>query len=330
MRLLALGFALSWFASGAVDGVVTNQTTGKPQSGVVVTLVELGSAMNNLGSVTTGADGKFTFPATLKAGAPHLIQAQHLNVNYNQMLPPGTPGQGLTVDVFNASASVKEAQVSQDMFLLEPTGTEVVVSERIIYTNSGKNTYLDPEGSIKLFVPSGVTGPIQVRIQAPQGMPITRPAEKGNAPNLYVVRYPIKPGETNVDVNYSLPMTDGKATFEGKVLHSGGPIRFVAPSGVKLEGPFEDSGPIPQTTATAYTLKGREYSISISGSGSLRASAQNGGGEGGEDAAPPIEARKPLIYEKLPWVLTLSFAMLAVGFIMLFRKAAPIRSGGKL
>ena len=147
------------------------------------------------------------------------------------------------MDVYNASTSVKDAQVSQDMFLLEPTGTEVVVSERVVYTNTGKLTYQDPEGSIRVFVPSGVTGPVQVRIQAPQGMPIVRPAEKGKTPNLYVVKYPIKPGETNVDVSYSIPMSANQATFEGKIIHSGGPIRFVAPSGVKLEGPFVETGP---------------------------------------------------------------------------------------
>jgi hypothetical protein len=328
MRSIGLLLALAFAASAAVDGVVTNQTTGKPQGGVLVTLVELGSAMNNIGSVTTSADGKFTFSATLKPGAPHLIQAQHQSVNYNRMLPPGTPGEGITVDVFNASASVPDAQVSQDMFLLEPTGTEVIVSERIIYTNPSKLTYLDPDGSIKLYVPKGITGPVQVRIQAPQGMPITRPAEKGNSENMYVVRYPIKPGETNVDVGYSMPMSNNQAKFEGKILHSGGPIRFVAPSGVKLEGPFEETGPIPGTTATAYTLKGREYAITVSGTGSLRASAQNSG-EGGEEQGPPIEARKPLIYERLPWVLSLTFAMLGVGFAMLWRRTAPVRPSGK-
>ena len=47
-----------------------------------------------------------------------------------------------------------DAQVSQDMFLLEPTGTEMVVSERIIYTNTSKLTYHDPDGTIKIYVPT--------------------------------------------------------------------------------------------------------------------------------------------------------------------------------
>ena len=261
-------------AFAAVEGVVTNQTTGKPQGGVAVTIVELGSGMKNLGTTTSAADGKFTLPVDLQSAAPHLLQGQHQGVNYNRMVPPGTAAGVLSLDVFDVSSKVKDALVTQDMFLLEPTGKEMVVSERLVYTNSGNVTFQDPAGTVKFYVPAAVTGPIQVRIQAPQGMPITRPAEKGSQPNTYFVRYPIKPGETNIDVSYMMPMTASQVKFEGKILHGGGPVRFVAPSGVKIEGPFDDAGPIPGTSAMAYTLKGgSEYSLTVSGSGTLRASA---------------------------------------------------------
>ena len=328
MRILLLVVLFTGWALAAVEGIVTNQTTGKPQGGVAITLVELGSGMKNLGTAKTAADGKFTLPVDLQAAAPHLLQAQHQSVNYNRMIPPGTPGNGLTIDVFDVSSTAKDALVTQDMFLLEPTGTEMVVSERIVYTNTGNVTFQDPSGSVKFYVPSGVTGPIQVRIQAPQGMPITRPAEKGEQPNTYVVRYPIKPGETNIDVSYMMPMTASQVKFEGKILHGGGPVRFVAPSGVKLDGPFDDAGPIPGTSATAYTLRGSEFSLIVSGSGTLRASA---GAEsaGSDDTGPGIDVRRPLIYERLPWILAFAFSMLAVGLILLYRKEAPVGRGSK-
>ncbi|HYI95486.1 MAG TPA: hypothetical protein VEX68_18235 [Bryobacteraceae bacterium] len=316
-------------AFAAVEGAVTNQTTGKPQAGVAVTLVELGSGMKNLGTTTSGPDGKFTFPVDLQSAAPHLLQGQHQGVNYNRMVPPGTAAGALTLDVFDVSNKVKEAVVTQDMFLLEPTGTEMVVSERLVYTNTGNITLQDPAGTVKFYVPAGVSGQIQVRIQAPQGMPITRPAEKASQPNTYVVRYPIKPGETNVDVSYMMPMTGGQAKFEGKILHGGGPIRFVAPSGVKLEGPFDEAGPIPGTSATAYTLKGgSEYSLTVSGSGTLRASASPEAGQS-DDTGPGIDVRRPLIYDRLTWVLAFAFSMLTVGLILLFRKEAPAARGSK-
>jgi hypothetical protein len=327
MRLPILVIASACVALAAVEGVVTNQTTGKPQGGATVTLIELGSGMKNIGSVKSSADGKFTFPADMQAGTPYLIQAMHEGVNYNRMLPPGTGGTGVAVEVFDSAAKVKGAEVSQDMFLLEPTGSEMVVSERIVFTNSAKLTYQDPNGTIKFYVPSGVTSPVQVRVQGPQGMPITRPAEKGTDANTYVIRYAMKPGETNIDVSYSLPMTGSEAKFAGKVLHGGGPVRFVAPAGVKLNGPLEEGGAIPGTSAMAYTLKGREFDVTVTGTGSLRASAP-AAADGGSDEGSQIDARKPLIYDRLPWVLTFAFSMLAVGFVLLFRREAPI-SGGK-
>jgi hypothetical protein len=331
MKLAIASLALSAVAFAAIEGVVTNQTTGKPQAGVAVTVVELGQGMKSLGTTKTGGDGKFTLPGDFAPASPHLIQAQHEGVNYNRMLQPGTPGSGLTVEVFDSSSTQpRDAQVSQHMFLLEPTGSEMLVSERIVYTNSGNVTFNDPSGSLKFYVPEGVSGAINVRIQAPQGMPITRPAEKSNQPNVYVLKYPMKPGETNVDVSYTMPMSGSEAKFAGKILHGGGPVRFVAPQGVKLTGPFQDEGPIPGTSATAYTLKGSEFALTVAGTGSLRASANpeggnSGGNGGGDDTGPGIEARKPLIYDRLPYVLAFSFAMLAVGFVMLFRRTAPVR-----
>src|SRR6188472_2268635 len=143
MRVLAAFLLSTGVVLAAVEGVVTNQTTGKPQAGASVTLIELGTGMKNLGSVKSGADGKFSLPFDLAPGAPHLLQAQHQGVNYNRILQPGAPGTGLTVEVYDTSSTPRDGQVSQDMFLLEPTGTEMAVSERIIFTNSGKYTYDD-------------------------------------------------------------------------------------------------------------------------------------------------------------------------------------------
>jgi hypothetical protein len=161
-------------------------------------------------------------------------------------------------------------------------------------------------------------------------MPITRPAEKGKEPNMYVVRYAMKPGETNVDIAYLLPMSGNEAKFAGKVLHPDAPVRFVVPTGVKLDGPFQDSGPIPGTGATAYTLQAKaDFDLTISGTGSLRAAPPSEGGGGGGEEGPGIEARKPLIYDRLSWILPLSLAMLAIGFVLLYRRDVPVRAVSK-
>jgi 5-hydroxyisourate hydrolase-like protein (transthyretin family) len=75
MKSLLVGLALSAVGFAAIEGVVTNRTTGKPQAGVAVTVVELGQGMKSLGTTKTGGDGKFTLPGDFAPGSPHLIQA---------------------------------------------------------------------------------------------------------------------------------------------------------------------------------------------------------------------------------------------------------------
>ena len=80
---------LLWIASlplmAAVDGVVMNQTTGKPQGGATVTLYKVSQeGPESLESVKTGPDGKWVIdkPTT---GGPHLLQAAFDGVTYNKM-----------------------------------------------------------------------------------------------------------------------------------------------------------------------------------------------------------------------------------------------------
>jgi hypothetical protein len=319
--LLALALSAS-LALAAVDGTVQNATDGKPQAGATVTLVELGGGMNTIGSTKSDAEGHFKFDATMQPATPYLIQALYEGVTYNRVLAPGTPSSGIAIEIYNAAANVPEAKVSQDMILLERTGNELVVNETVIYTNTGKTTLQSPGGSLKIQVPPEVNTPIKMRVTAPQGLPISREAEKGKEPNTWVVQYPIKPGETRIDFSYSMPATGETTTFAGRILHGGGPVRFVTPQGVRLESPaLTDLGPEPRTKASVYELKGSQFAINVTGTGQLRAaSAQaEGTAPSEEDNTPGIDLIKPRIFQRLPWILAFSFAMLGVGFAAMYR-----------
>ncbi len=61
MRILIAFLASMACALAAVDGTVVNQTTGKPQAGVLITLVQPGAAgMQTLATVRSNAEGKFS------------------------------------------------------------------------------------------------------------------------------------------------------------------------------------------------------------------------------------------------------------------------------
>jgi hypothetical protein len=319
MKSLLVLLLASSAVFAAVSGTVTNQTTGKPQPDASVTLVKLGQGMETVASVKTDAQGRFQIDKDLAAANPHLIQVLYQGVTYNKAIPPGAPSAGLSLDVFEASPKRGDAKVTQHMVLIEPSGTELTIGESIVFENQGKTTFNDPAGTLKFWLPPGANGQVRVSVNGPQGMPVSRPAEKTSQPNVYAVKYPVKPGETRFDLSYALPEKD-PAMFEGKLLHGGGPLRIVAPRGVTLAGDnVKNLGPEPRTQASIYDVSGTEYKVAIQGTGSLRASAPAEGPS--EDDMPKIDEAKPRIYDRLPAVLGLAGTILLLGFVMLYRSS---------
>jgi hypothetical protein len=319
MRFAALAIALPVLAFGAIEGVVLNETTGKPQPGATVTLIRLGNAMNTTGSVRSDAEGKFRIDQDLQADAPHLLQAMHDNVTYNTMLSPGSASTGIQLKVYNSSPNAPNAKVTQHMMLVESNGSELAINETLIFENTGNVTFNRPDGTLPIYI-QPEAGPPRVSIQAPQGMPIQRPAEKGKEPNTYVIKYPIRPGETRIDLSYSMP---AGTKFAGRILHGGGPVRLVAPTGVKLEGAgLTELGNEPRTQAMVYEVKGATLAFTVQGTGSLReAAASAGAADAGsaEDNSPGIDQVKPRIYKRVEAVIAVSLTMLAIGFVLLYR-----------
>jgi hypothetical protein len=248
------------------------------------------------------------------------VQAAYKDVTYNRILPPGSPANDVTVDVFESSKQPGDAQVAQHMVLVEPMRGQLTVAEAYIFRNDGKVTYNDMDGgTLRFFVPPAANGAMKVEATAPQGMPIPQAADKTSTPNVYQVAFPIKPGETRIDVSYNLPFTP-PGTFEGKILYRGGPTRLVAPNGVTLKGDsIQPLGQEPRTKASIYDVKGASFKVEISGA----ASAQTAEGGSDDSSGPSFEQIPPRVYRNMKWILVLAFAILTLGFILLSRARVP-------
>jgi len=307
-------------AWAAVEGTVVNQTTGRPQAGAAVTLMKLGTGMDSVGTAKTDAQGRFRIEHDVDARAPYLLQAQHQTVNYNRMIPPGAASSNLDLEVFDAAPQVPSAKVTQHMILLEPSESKLQVNESIVYNNDGKLTANDPKGTFSFYLPPGAEQDIRVMARSgTRGMPLERTPEKAGEPNTYRVKFPVKPGETLFDLTYSLP---GAASFSGRLLHGGGPLRLIAPRGVSLKGEgLESLGPEPRTQATIYNVSGDRYAVEITGTGSLRQpadpSAQDPSAQ--EETGPEIQPAKPRIYQRLPWLITFAALILGLSLVLLYR-----------
>jgi hypothetical protein len=204
--------------------------------------------------------------------------------------------------------------------VFEPARGQLMVAEWYMFRNGGKITYNDVEGgTLRFYLPPSANGAVKVNATAPQGMPVPQAAEKTATPNVYKVAFAIKPGETRIDIAYNVPF-NAPGTFEGKILYKGGPTRLVAPSGVTIKGDgIQSIGQEPKTQATIYDLKVNDFKAEISGAGSLQAAEDTGGDSGGAS----YEQIPPRVYNKMIWILALTFGILTLGFILLYRARVP-------
>ena len=313
----------------SIDGTVVNRTTGKPQAGVSITLAKPGQqGMQTLGTTVSDASGHFVFEKDQPGGGPELLQASYNNVNYNKLMTPNIPTSNVELAVYEATKSPAIAHVAQQMMLLEPTTSQIGVSETVVVQNDSNNTYNNPSvGGIRFYLPPAANGQVQVRVQGPQGMPLPRAAEKTDETDVFKVDYPIKPGETQFEVDYVLPV-GSPFTFRSKVVGvkgmPTGPLRLIAPQGVTLTSKdLESVGVEPKTQATIYTVNATgPFSFDLAGTGSLRPPSED---DSDTSDRPAITEGQPQIYRHLGWLVGLAFSILAAGLIYLY-VSSPVRS----
>ncbi|MGE5569544.1 MAG: hypothetical protein ACM3S5_10965 [Rhodospirillales bacterium] len=316
MRFLA--FFLCAAAFGAIDGTVNNRSTGKPQPGATVKLFRHGQGTGPelVASTKSDNEGRFSF-AQEAAGAPHLIEVVHGGVSYTAMLPAGAPAGGVQLEVYDSSTKPGAARVQQRIVLLEPGESQLAVSETFFLTNPGNVTWHDPgNGTLRFFVPVEGKDSLRVTATAPQGMAVERAPQETGETGVYKLNFPIKPGETRVDVSYSVLFTP-PGPFSGKTLAKGVPTRIIVPQGVAVTGEgLTPLGTEPSTQAAIFETAAQAFSLNLDGTGSLRAAAPEDSG----DSGPSMQEILPRVYDRLLWLLTPAFLALGLGFVLLYRR----------
>jgi hypothetical protein len=334
MRLAVLFLAASLAQAAAIDGIVLNGATGKPQPGATVTLFRLASANGPEALETVKSDASGKFAMTKEVPGPRMIQAAFDGVTYSQVLTPATPSNGITVNVFPASTKPGSAHIDQHMMLLEPTAAnQLNISESFVWKNDGKSTFNDPDnGTLLFYLPAATNGKVEVNALAPGGMPIRRAAEKTTKPDVYKIDFPIKPGESRIDLAYTMPFTS-PGEFESKVLYKGTPTKLVTATGVTITGEgVTNLGPGPQgTNAMIFGVDTPEFKVSVAGTGSLKGGDEQAGG-GDQGGGPAISQIMPKLFQagspnapffetvgSVKWIISLVLGILALGFTLLYR-----------
>lgn len=343
MRYL-IALALLPAAYAGVDGIVINGATNQPQPGSTVTLFQISNqGPQNLASVKTDAQGKFTFTQDVQpgvGGGPLLLQAVYQGVQYNKTIPPGQPLSDVQIPVFPATKTQGDAKIEQHFLVLEPSpqGT-MQVTEGVIYKNDGKSTWNDPDGGTFRFeLPEGAQDKYELNVTAPGGLPIRRSADPSARPHQFKVDFPIKPGETEMQLSWAMPF-NSPGVFQDHMLSKAGILRVVAPSGVEFKGDGVTALGTGPSNSTIYTVKGPDVQFAIQGTGIFNQGGddQSGGDSAGSNSGQSLSENLPRLYGLLSanssfgdslmavkWILLTVLGMLALGFTLLYRKGNPV------
>jgi hypothetical protein len=311
-------------AMAEVSGTVVNKSTNKPQAGAVVTLYSLGQqGMNPVTAVKTDESGAFSVDHNPQG--PHLVQTIFDGAVYSKMIQPGGSSSGLEIEVFDATNEETAVSVEQHMVLVEPMGGILHINESVVMRNSGLSTYNDTsKGTLQIYISPEKQGEPRLMVTGPQGMPVQRDPSASGEENVYQIDYPIRPGETRFDLTYVLPQSD-PLVFSSKVLHDGEAVRLVSPAGVTLSGDdVNQIGEEPQTHAKVYEVLGKEYSVNVAGSGSLRDPNEAAAPSGGAS----IEQIRARVYNRVEVIVGLAMLVLLAGFIMLYRRPEVAPASG--
>ena len=195
-------------------------------------------------------------------------------------------------------------KVGKHMILFEPGGGQMVVNETYLCdTTSG--------GRLPFYLPAAANGNVTVNATAAGGTSVAAAVKKTSKPDVYAVDLPVKPGETRVDLSYTVPYTEG-AAYEGKIVTEDDNTYLIAPNGVTLQGEnLNDLGPEPRTQAHIYGLTGAAYKVELTTDAA------------DSDSGPRIEEIMPRIYGQAKLILALALGILALGLALLYRAASP-------
>jgi hypothetical protein len=315
----------------AVTGTVVNRTTGQPQAGATVGFFKLVNAFELAEQAQTDDQGKFTINQKVEGTNPFMIRATYDGVSYIHMLPPGSSSTGITLGVYDSSKQPGGAKIAKHMLLFQPSGGQMKVSETFLIENGGKTAWNDlANGALRFYLPVAANGKAEVNATAPDagGMGIAVDLLKSSAPDVFGVNFPIKPGETRIDLNYTVPYTEG-APYQGKIASKDENTYLVAPNGVTLTGDkLNDLGAEPRTQAHIYGLAGTAYKIELTGAPVAVAAAPESSAADSADApdgAPQVEVAMPHVFGQAGLILGLALGILALGFAILYRASGTAK-----
>src|SRR6266436_3702943 len=332
-----LAVILSSFAAAqTLSGTATNGTTGKPAAGDEIILIHLSNGMEVAAKTKADSAGKFSFKLSDGAG-PHLIRAIHQGVTYHQMAPPGT--NSVEVQVYDVAKKITDLSMTADVLRFEADSGQLHGKRLFAVNNTSApaKTQMN-DHNFEFYLPEGAKLE-SAQARAPNGQPIVAEATPQSEKNRYAIAFPLRPGETQFQVEFTLPYA-GSIKLDPKPLYPAQHVVVVIPKTMQFNAgnstqfqSMQDPGQSDTVVQVAQqTEAGQSLPFTISGTGTISETPDqtaSGAAKGqGRDNRPggglgaPIDAPEPL--QQYRWPILIGFALvLAVGaWVVIKRKPA--------
>ena len=297
MKLFSSLFAICALSAplyaATITGTVTDSTTHKPAAGDDVVLIGLTQRMQEITRTKTDAKGHYSIVSP--DDAMHLIRVDHQKAAYFQPVPPGTTA--VDVQVYDVAATVPGITTEANVFRAEagPAGLKVTQSFFIKNDSAPPRTQFSPH-SYEIYLPAGAQ--IQgAAAMGPGGMPVSSSPIPLGDPNHYAFVFPLRPGETQFQLSYSLPYS-GSLKLTPKLATAVDNLVVILPKTMTFTpdatSGFQPIDPGQGMNALTYVAKNvsptKPIEFTISGQGVLPRDVQgnpNSGAAGGQDAGAP-------------------------------------------
>ncbi|HLK51877.1 MAG TPA: hypothetical protein VKU42_00395 [Candidatus Angelobacter sp.] len=228
---LLLFFCSVAATADTLKGVIQNSTTNKPSVGDEVTLKRIGNGMEEVAKVKTNARGEFSFDVP-PSQQPYVVWVQHQGVTYTQAALAGGPPVALRV--FDAASSIKEITVADHAIALQTTPDGATLSGEEFYTVTNQSNpprTLTGQHTFEIYLPEGAnisetsvqTGKTQLKAA------LVPTSEK----NKYAFVFPIRPGQTQFHVMYTVPYS-GKLQIDPKTMLPTETLMVAVPDSMKV------------------------------------------------------------------------------------------------
>ena len=308
----------------SVQGRVLNGTTGAPVANAEVSYVRMAQGMTPLARSTTSDDGRFQLEGLPPAAgpAPALLRVDYQGATYSHPILPGGPSQGIEIQVFEASADAAVISVVEQAIFLHPAGDSLSVLEQIIILNqtSPPRAYVNPQGTYLFALPVAAREGVRVTVNGPGGMPIGQTPTPRDGENRFALSYPMRPGETQIRLEYELDYTQpflfekpiDLASEETHIVTTGPEVEIQGDGVTALEVD-------PSTGFMGYlvTQPGTMLRVSVSGESPIQEGAQTELAEGGGRTLVPI---LPPVAEQRWWIFAAAGLLLLGGLVYLYRQ----------